>query len=617
MIELILQSFFDITFLYLLLYSIRVKSIFFIFLGIILFLTFVFFKKKSIKQSLVSLVNAPIQLAFIVGSYMNRWRILPGFIKSHALLIAIILAYIITTIYFIDYGIPNNNHPFTYNMDEWHFSQGLRFTFHYGTPNSMGAAHGALFYYVLTGVFVGFFTLAGLTNPLTIKTLITQLDAQHRFFEILRFSTLSYGIFAIIFVALISKKLKLPSVFLSALFAASPIFVTLSAYFKYDIAVLCWILFSLYCILHYAKKQSSTAYILTGIVCALTIGTKLTALPIFLIYLFSFFLFTKNYRKRLHILFAGFFVFCATLFIYGIPDIFGKYQVYYDLLHVNVTATPTLRLGSDWLIFLLVKEFPLLFGHFLYTLCIVSFLYICIKYVINYLRFAQSPKVTINKNEVFFLVSFLFFTISLFPLKLGAGSMRAIVLLPFIIFISGFALQNFRKAFPKVYPYIGIIIFIGILFQTFESFAWLSIKSREDIRDSSSLWLVKYIPQKTFIGIENIPIYQGLPNLILKEFYVQQYYLKKPTTFRYEVIDKSTTVLPSVIVVSDADFARIYDPQSSKALLIQHLERLQYKKIAVFTSNFFWYNKIGDPVTFTAASLIPVPTSIGIYEKQM
>ena len=216
--------------------------------------------------------------------------------------VIISLLYAVLSISVIDWGIPNNQHPFTYHMDEWHQLQSVRATFKYLTPNIEGAAHGTIFHFVLSGIYLAPFYLLRIVDPFLIKSGLSEIAMQAKLFEILRLNTLMFGLLSLFILNEITKKyFKINPIFTLIFFALTPLWINLSNYFKYDIALVFWILMAIFFILKFGSRPSLRNYIYAGIACALALATKLSALPLFPIYFFSFFYFLpRNKRKYYH-----------------------------------------------------------------------------------------------------------------------------------------------------------------------------------------------------------------------------------------------------------------------------------------------------------------------------
>src|SRR5262249_15008730 len=141
------------------------------------------------------------------------------------------------------WGIPNQNHPFPYHMDEWHQLQAIANTFRYGTPNTTGSANGTMFEFLLTGFYLIFLTILKIINPFVLT--IDNSLMRERVFEMLRINSAIWGTLSIFVFHGILKYLKLPKKLGIFLFTFTPIWLMLSGYFKYDIALMFWILLSI------------------------------------------------------------------------------------------------------------------------------------------------------------------------------------------------------------------------------------------------------------------------------------------------------------------------------------------------------------------------------------
>lgn len=84
-----------------------------------------------------------------------------------------------------------------------------------------------------------------------------------------------------------------------------------------------------------------------------------------------------------------------------------------------------------------------------------------------------------------------------------------------------------------------------------------------DPRAVSSAWITKHITSGE-IGIENIPIYQYLPDYVLKEYYQNQEKPKVKTRHEYAIIDEKTNKLPQTIIVSNASLESNYFKDTQK-----------------------------------------------------
>lgn len=222
---------------------------------------------------------------------------------------------------------------------------------------------------------------------------------------------------------------------------------------------------------------------------------------------------------------------------------------------------------------------------------------------------------TVYRNEIFLLICFFIFIVSLIPLKIGANGNRLLVLLPFFSLLSSSYLYIVWKKNSKYSKKLLIFfIFIAILPQAYQSFALVYVKWDKDVRETSSIWLEENIPDGEKIGIENIPIYQYLPDIAVKEFYLKESFPKSNTKFNYMVIDQSSKVLPNVVIVTDKKFSVDYQNNSPKKLLVSRLKKEKYKLMTEFRPHYVLYNIFGNELNMRISGLVPIPT-ITIYKK--
>jgi len=205
-----------------------------------------------------------------------------NYLLRNKFLLGVLFFYALLMLSIIDWGIPNQDHPFTYNMDEWHQLQAVRATFKNLSPNVPGSAHGTMFQFILTGIYLIPFYILKIINPFEITSSVSSLIMQHRLFEVLRLNTLIFGLLSIFFIAKIAKEyLKINQNTVVVLFVFAPLWLSLSNYFKYDIALVFWLILSLFYLLKFGSKPTFRKYLLAGIFCSLSVATKISALPIF------------------------------------------------------------------------------------------------------------------------------------------------------------------------------------------------------------------------------------------------------------------------------------------------------------------------------------------------
>ena len=516
----------------------------------------------------------------------------------------------------ISWGLPTEAHPFTYNMDEWHQLQAVRYLFKYGTPNIPGAAHGSIFQFLLSGVYLAPFVIFRFVDPFAIHSLTGNLMMQEKLFIILRSNTLMFGILTIILLAIIIKKYFNSNPVLTAVFTiGTPIWLTLSSYFKYDVALIFWITFSVLFLLHYAKNPTMKNFIYSAIPSALSFATKVSAIPMLAIYIFSFFWFTPNWRKKYRYLILGTTAFFVIFIVFGIPDLLFRGRDYVEYLSSNlitsVSADSNYLLGvpNKW-IYILFVLFPIIFGHAFYLLFFIA----CAYWFVKILRWFYSEEYSKHKNEIFLFFSFIIFFLSLIPLGLGASGNRALVLLPFFSLLAAkfmsdvFKLNRYRMC-------IVIFVVILVVIQFYESSVVIYSKYGKNVLQESSEWIVKNVSINATIGIENIPIYQTLPDILIKEYYASTLNRLTKTKYMYKVVSASSEKLPKIVVVTNRDLHEKYLIKSPKKDLLERLKKENYKIIKEFMPNTKLYKLIYNNLNYYLSGLNFV-LPVTIYEKQ-
>jgi len=546
-------------------------------------------------------------------------------VKKNKIAVLVIGIFVFVEIILLPIGIPNKNHPFTYFMDEWHQFQAVRNVFEHGTPNISGSANGSMLQFFLTGLYLIPFYLLGIVDPFAIKSSVTQLSIQHNLFLILRLNTLLFGLFSIATMLYIAKKYyKLNTALIAFIFTINPLFIILSGYFKYDIALLFWILLSFLFILRFSSNPSFINYILAGFFCALSLSTKLSAIPLLPIYLIAFFLFSLKIKEWPKFIGLGILAYLLTFLFFGIPDlVLGKGNIA-EYLSSNLVRTPSetsynYNLGMHYLPFLILKIYPVTFGHifyFTFLASVTAFAFYISKNKIFYKILLKEFRIK-NANFIILFLFLLFFAASLCPLKLGAVGNRVLVLLPFVVITAVLGIKfiyDKTKSLLLKYLFIVVVIILG-LFQAFETFSWIHLRLSIDPRIKSSGWILKDIPPESKIGIENIPIYQLLPDVVVKEFYLNQYGKALDNRFRYEIVNSKSANLPKVVVLSNDEIERRYLKKSDKKDLAYRLKKENYKKIAESKPDFKYFNILNNELDFYMSGFAIAPNSISVFSK--
>jgi hypothetical protein len=526
-------------------------------------------------------------------------------VRKYIGLIIVVVFYFILTVKVIKWGLPSGSHPYTYHMDEWHQFNSVKSVFKRGTPITEGAAYGTFFYFLLSGLYLAPFYVFGIINPFLIKSDVLNLEMQERIFLILRTNTLLFGIASIILFYKISQKyFKLP--FLSTLlFVFTPLWLTLSNYFKYDIALIFWILLYFFSALRFGEKPSLKRYCLASFIAACAFATKISGAPLVLINLLVYFIYKRKNEIKIKELFIGNSIFFLSFLVMGIPFIFyghiGLDRLLYEVLVVDSGITSNFNLGTHYLPFLLFQQFPTLFGHvawWIFLLCLPLFI------------FSLKEKRPEMKNNIVLLSLFFVFFVSLYPVKIFVMN-RGLPILPFMVLIITSSLQKIfsKKKIKLALPLIYLLVFI----QIFQSLSWVLIKLSGDPKTLSSTWISQNINKGSTIGIMEIPVYQQLPDLILKEYIYLKNVAGFSSLYNYQIIGANSKELPSVVILSNPSIEE-YLKVSAKKELLERLNNEGYKEKAVFSPQTKYLSVFTDDLNYYVSNLVP-SSEIKIYVK--
>ena len=266
----------------------------------------------------------------------------------------------------ITWGIPNSDRVFLYHMDEWHQLMSIRALAMNHTTTIDGAAHGAVFHFLSAGAFLGIFQILGVVNIFDIANSVAGLHTQEKIFIILRISTLLYGIGSVFILSRILKDHIKTNYYWAGLilFVFSPIWISLSIYFKYDIALFFWILLSLYLIFRFVSLPTYRNYIVAAVATGLAFDTKISATPLFLVFVLSYFLSGQNWRQNFMLLINGVSILMLTIFLLGLPDLIlgnGNYGIIIsDVVFHYPANSYNYILGTNFWWYLLFNRFPTL-----------------------------------------------------------------------------------------------------------------------------------------------------------------------------------------------------------------------------------------------------------------
>jgi len=614
--------------IYFLLVVLILKSFFlyFIFVFLILFyFTWSVYKNYKYVNDYRAFFYLPLlqitsDLAVMLGSLLgfvqkiypkNIWKT----VSANGWFVLVVLIYIAEIVLVIDWGIPNNAHPFNYHMDEWHFSQAIRTFIKYGTGSISGAASIPLLHIISSIFFLVPFYLLKIINPLVIKNSLDNIPVQHNLFEILRLHTLFYGVLSITTIFILLKK-SVARFFLifTGIFAFTPLWIFLSNFYKYDITLTFWIILTIFFVFKFYKTQKIENYLLAGVACGLALSTKFTAAPLFVGFLLSYFILSKKINLKQFILcvFSAIFIFAFL----GIPDLIFNKGSYWQL--ISSTLLQPLKEGTTFNIkqpvgiFLLFNEYPSVFGYVLVLLSYVSFIY----WTIIFFGKILTGKIGNYRFNLFVFLTFFIFLGSLLIFGLDGGGNRALVLLPFMILLSAFFIDDLivkLKINSKQVKVFTVFLVFGLIFQFAQSFSWTTVKLFPDPRVSSSSWIINNIPAGSTIGIENIPIYQSLPDLILKEYSLKEHNKKTKNEYEYNIVSSESKSLTKYVVITQYYKNMDYIKKSPKKDLFNRLKKEKYKKITAFSPDLRFFDLFSDRLNFII--IFPSPVTVSIYEK--
>ncbi|MDP2585366.1 MAG: glycosyltransferase, partial [Candidatus Levybacteria bacterium] len=476
---------------------------------------------------ILPILQVTSDLAVLIGTTLGLIKSLlkinyKRVLRNNLALIILLIIYAFTMLSVIASGIPNQTHPFPYHMDEWHQLSAVRNVFKFGSPNLAGSANGTMFHFFVSGILLVPFYVAGIINPFIIKSSVDSLLDQEKLFIVLRLTTLFFGILTLAILPKISKLLKLNTLLIVALFLFTPVWLVLSNFFKYDIALTFWITLSFYYFLKYAFSPKLRNFLFACFFSGIAFSVKVSAIPLLPIILLSYFLFTPAFIRNYRYLLFGIIIFLFNSIFLGLPDIIFGGKSMYLYLYENITGSAKIienyNLGGSLLNLTLLHKLPAIFGHILYVFSILSFFYVLILLFTD----LKNKKYHDFKIKLFIIISFVIFCLSFIPLGITISANRSVVLLPFIVLINGIAFKSLYGYLKKRRFLITLcMVFFTIILsiQVFESYLWIQLKNNPSPQQLASKWIVENINKNSNIGLENIPIYQFEPDFILKEFY--------------------------------------------------------------------------------------------------
>ena len=540
-------------------------------------------------------------------------------LKNNLVLIILLIIYVLTMLSVIASGIPNQTHPFPYHMDEWHQLSAVRNVFKFGSPNLAGSANGTMFHFFVSGILLIPFYITKVINPFVIKSSVDSLLDQERLFIVLRLTTLFFGILTLSILSKIAKLLKLNSSLIVILFLFTPVWLVLSNFFKYDIALTFWITLSFYYFLKYAFFPKFRNFLFACFFSGIAFSVKVSALPLLPIILISYFLFAPEFNENYRYLFIGILIFLFNSVFLGLPDIIFAGKSMYLYLYENIIGSSKIignyNLGGSLLNLTLLHMLPAIFGHISYALNIFAFFYVSVLTFVD----LRNKKYHDFKIKLFIMISFIIFSLSFIPLGITISANRLVILLPLAVLIVGTAFKNLinlLKNRPVLKNVFIILLVIISSIQVFESYLWINLKIAPSPQQLSSRWIMKNVQKNSNIGLENIPIYQFEPDFILKEFYNKQYNSNTRTKYNYFIINKDTKNLPKYIVISNINYEKKYLKTSIKNELVNRISKEGYREIAYFPLTLPAYRYFDGYFYYPYVGLFAYPDGISIFEKK-
>ena len=431
-----------------------------------------------------------------------------------------IIVFLILELLLVNWGTPAPGRMFAYFMDEWHGVQAIRALATRGTVNIPGAALGTPGFYAVSGAWLVPPIIFKFIDPWAINNPATALFDQQKIWWILRTSTWLWALAGIILLKKIAKNATWLVVF-------SPIWLAYSSIFKYDIPVAVGMLIFIWRILKYAKNPSSRNWVWAVVTTGLVTTLKFSLIPLLPWLAIAWLLFTQ--QKKYRQLIIGLIIATAMFILLGMPDLWlpGHLAFWRDWL--GMVFAEGLEQAP---VYIWTKIYPELFGWPLYLSGLLGLF-------------------LLKKDKIFWLTGFGLFAFSLLTIGIGGVAGRATVLLPFL------AIGATRIIRHRVLA--TSLIFCQLLI----GLAWWKTQTGVDTRLASSNWIQANIPAGSAIGVQNIPIYQRLPDILVNDFYGLQYQSDYPAVYQIKVDSPAEYVVNPVNSLGYRQIALFSSPQSN------------------------------------------------------
>lgn len=534
-----------------------------------------------------------------------------GILRAHIGFVALLAVYLVVELLMIGWGIPGEGRMYTYHMDEWHQMMAVRNLKEYGSPNVAGSANGPILHFLVSGIYLVPFVVTGLLDPGAIGGAASGLAEQTKLFLILRLNTLIWGVGTVVVMyatlRLVSRKFATP---LLCLLVLSPIWISLSNYFKYDIALVFWMSVSVL-ISVWAIDNRGERIWMAGLAAGLSAATKITALPLMIVvdglavYLWRSGKITRNVVVLTVLAGLGAFV---TL---GLPDLFLGTGDYSEYLYSNAITAPAeteqMIFPNGFWYYQLVESWPRQLGVGIYGLAIITFVWIVIGRT-HLDKLGQTEKTIFG----FLCVGFLVFLATLVPLGIAANRNRLLVLMPWLVPLLAVGLGQIESGVSVAWKQkLWSLVGVALVFQTIQTQPFIEYKLKPNVREIASEWVVANIESGTKIGVEAPAIYEHLPEVVLMSRYgsdLQQ---------SYQVVEISTEseVLPETVVLTNTHLARVYR-ESRKEKFMKRLRAEGYEEIVAFHAferENMWLAP--EVIPNPALYLMPNPREIEVWQK--
>lgn len=533
----------------------------------------------------------------------------------YSLFVSLIVVSALVCMLCLTWSGPSETHPFTYHMDEWHQFMSVRALVTQGTSNVEGAANGPVAAFILSALWLAPWAALHWTALNALAGPLDNLSLQSELFAWLRISTLVYAVCTLILAWEVQKQLGLfrRNAWTLVFWLFSPLWLMLTTYFKYDIALILASVGTVLTLLWMTHKPTLFRFLSVCAALGAAVSIKVTALPLIIILgVWS----VRNLPRQQWVLYAlnGAAVFVSVVAVFGFPDLVflgkGEYiHFFYDNIVVVPSSSHLFQTGHSLWTYLAFMQFPYQFG---YGLC----LYLLVLIVLLITHSIQKRKLPrkLTASEWLVISGLFAFVISIVPLQLMMVGNRWLVLLPWIVWLGALLSQRIEYEIEETWlpPVLRWFTALCVVIQIVHGIFFISVRLETDVRNSTSLRIMQ-MDEGTPLGIEAIPIYQMLPDGVLFDYYRTQY-AHTPAHFVYQIVDAHTPELPPYVLVTDSLSTSIL-PQSPKAHLVARLLDEGYRMQWQEQPSFILHRYIGSRQQFALSGLNAAPMDITLYAK--